>query len=108
MKWTVYRHNINADRIETINVFMHGGFTNEVLFLLKKCKDKNELAEKLRGSLAYYFRIKAEWEVLIYPWCGSRNKEPIKVDVYDQVYNNWDVFVDYVWSHKGCRKISVD
>ena len=108
MKWLVYHHNINADRIETINVFYHGGFTNAVLSHLKKCKTKEEFAEELRCSLSYYFRAKSEWEVLIYPWSGSRNKNPIKIDVYDQVWNNWDVFLDYVWGHKGVRKISVD
>lgn len=110
MKWMVYRHNINADRIETINVFFHGGFTNEVLKSLKKCKTKEEFTEELQRSLCYYFRAKCEWEVLIYPWCGSRNDKPIKIDVYDQIWNNWDVFVDYVWGHKGMRirNISID
>jgi hypothetical protein len=108
LKWMVYYHNINADRIETINVFRHGGFTTDVLSRLKKCETKEAFAEELRNSLSYYFRCKCEWEVLIYPWCGSRENKPIKIDVYDQVQNNWDVFVDYVWGYKGVRKISVD
>lgn len=110
MKWMVYHHSINRDKIETINVFLHGGFTNEVLKHLKKCATKEDFAEELRRSLFYYFCSKCEWEVLIYPWCGSRSNTPIKIDVYDQVRNNWDVFVDYVWNFKGvkAKNISVD
>ena len=29
---------------------------------------------------------------------GSMNESAIKVDVYMQVMNNWDIFVDYVWN----------
>lgn len=39
-----------------------------------------------------------EWEVVIGPWCGDRGTKEIKVDVYMQVMNNWDIFVDYVWN----------
>lgn len=39
-----------------------------------------------------------QWEVVIGPWCGDRGTKEIKVDVYMQVMNNWDIFVDYVWN----------
>ena len=105
MKWIVFYHNINADRVETCNVFDHGGFSKEVLAYLKKCKTKEDFAVELRRSLFYYFGSKCEWEILISPWCGSRNQTAIKVDVYHQVMNNWGVFVDYVWSNrKGSKK----
>lgn len=55
-------------------------------------------AEELRRSLFYYYCSKCEWEVVIGPWCGDRGTKEIKVDVYMQVMNNWDIFVDYVWN----------
>lgn len=97
MKWIVFYHNINADRIETFNVFDHAGFSKDVLSHLEKHRTREGFAEALRRSLFYYFGSKCEWEVLISPWVGSRNQTAIKVDVYHQVMNNWDVFVDYVW-----------
>jgi hypothetical protein len=99
MKWIVYCHEFNSDRIETFNVFDHDGFNREVLTHLKKYRTRDSFAEALRRSLFYYFCSKCEWEVIISPWVGSRNNEGIKVDVYQQVMNNWDIFVDYVWTH---------
>ncbi len=69
----------------------------------KKQKTKEAFAEALRRSLMYYFWSKCEWEVLISPWCGSKKNEAIKVDVYWQVMNNWDHFLDYVWNAKRRR-----
>ena len=100
MKWMVYYHNINADRIETFNVFRHGGVVADIAAAVKKRKNKEEFAEELRRSIFYYFRSKSEWEILVYPWCGSRSNEPIKVDVYNQIMNNWDVFLEYTWEHR--------
>ena len=48
----------------------------------------------------YYFWSKAEWEIILSPWCGGRDTKDIKIDVYDQVMNNWDIFVDYVFNSK--------
>lgn len=100
MEWNVYYHSINSNEIKTFNIFNHGDFNQDVEKYLKKYKDKEEFADKLKSSLMYYFWSKAEWEVIISPWCGGRNTKDIKIDVYDQVMNNWDIFVDYVWKSK--------
>lgn len=100
MKWIVYYHNINRDKVETFNIFEHGSFRKYVKEAIKKYKDKDEFAEQLRKELMYYYWSKAEWEIILSPWVGGRNTQPIKIDVYDQVINNWDVFVEYVWNNK--------
>jgi hypothetical protein len=100
MEWNVFYHNVNADRIETFNVFRHGGLVADIASLVKKRKNKEEFAEGLRRSVMYYFWSKCEWEVLISPWCGSRSNKPIKVDVYWQIMNNWDIFLEYTWEHR--------
>ncbi len=100
LKWYVYYHNVNSQVIKTYNIFNHCGFVQDIEKYFKKYKNKEEFAKKLKSSLMYYFWSKAEWEVLIYPWCGGRNTKEIKIDVYDQVMNNWDIFVDYVWNSK--------
>lgn len=100
MKWNVYFHNYNKNEIESYNIFNHSCFTYEVKQLIKKYKDKNTFTEKLRIELAYYFWSKCEWEVIISPWVGRKEPCEEKIDVYDQVMLNWDIFVDYVWNNK--------
>ena len=103
LTWNVIYHSVNEDRIKTFNIFDHGGFHEELKKLYRKYPAKEEFAEELRKSLGYYFRSKCEWEIIIGPWCGGRNTEEIKVDVYWQVMNNWEIFVDYIWNAKTSK-----
>ena len=100
LKWNVFYHDINRQKITTLNIFNHWKFAEDVQKSLKKFKDKDEFAEELRRDLFYYFGSKCEYEVVVKPWAGGRGHEDIKVDIYTQVRNNWDVFVDYVWNSK--------
>lgn len=100
MEWNVFYHNVNSQKIETLNIFKHRSFTECVNKHLKECKTKDEFAEKLKSELHYYFWCKAEYEVIISPWCGGRDTKDIKVDIYTQVKNNWPIFLDYVWKSK--------
>lgn len=129
LEYYVYYHNFNGKSIEKFNIFEHGRFFEDVKKDLKKCKTKEEFAEKLRGHLFYYYCSKCEWEVVIVPWVPhitiselnrlnaerektlkEHNREPYslyvnpdvgeKVDVYEQVMMNYDIIVDYVWAHK--------
>ena len=101
--WNVIYHSVNEDKIKTFNVFNHGGFRENLKKLYKKYPEKEEFAEELRRSLMYYFWCKCEWEIIIGPWCGSRDTKEIKVDVYWQVMNNWEIFLDYVWNAKTSK-----
>ena len=130
MKWNVYRHNINSRKIEAYNIFDHYSFCEEVQKHLSECTNKEEFSEKLRRSLGYYFGYKAEWEIVLTSWTPhikmeeldrlnterekhikDWNKEPYslyvepdvwkKIDIYEQVMNNWEIFLDYVWKEKN-------
>lgn len=129
LEYYVYYHNFNGRSIEKFNIFDHGRFFEDVKKDLKKYADKEEFSERLRGHLFYYFGSKCEWEVVITSWVPhitmseldrlneerektlkKYNREPYRLyvnpdvgekqDVYEQVMLNWDLFVDYVWSHK--------
>lgn len=129
LKWIVYYDSFNNKEIKTFNIFEHGGFREDVEKYFKKYKDKEEFAEHLRRSLFYYYGSKAEWEVVITSWVPhitiseldrlnaerektlkEHNREPYslyvnpnvaeKIDVYNQVMNNWDIFLDYCWNSK--------
>ena len=83
-----------------MNIFKHSGFKKEVEDHLIKIKDKEEFAEELRKSLFYYFWSKCEYEVVVKPWCAGDSVDEIKIDIYDQVMANFNIFIDYVWGYK--------
>ena len=100
MKWNVYFHNFNKNEIEVYNIFNHSCFTYEVKQAVKKYKDKDTFIKQLKSELYYYFGGKCEWEIIISPWIGRKETCEEKIDVYNQVMNNWNVFADYVWEHR--------
>lgn len=100
MEWNVYVHNFNLNKIEKYNVFAHGSFIKYLKKACEECKSKNVLAEKIKSELRYYFWSKCQWEIIISPWVGRAESCDIKIDVYDQVMMNFDIFVDYVWKNR--------
>lgn len=125
MIWNVYRNNFNTKKIEVFNIFDHISFLESVKKILKQTQNKKEFSENIRKELLYYFWSKYEYEVIITSFpvyinqkelnkinsdnnSNSNNKtkiniEPdvgIKVDIYSQVMNNFDIFVDYIWNNK--------
>ena len=98
MEWYVYYHDFNAGKIIKWNIFKHGTFRKETYDLLKSDLIKEDFVEQLKRSLMYYFWSKSEYEVLILPWVGRA--DDIKIDIYDQVMMNFDIFADYVWSFR--------
>jgi hypothetical protein len=105
MVWNVFYHNTNSKKIEFFNIFNHWRFREAVEKALKKSKSREELEQKVRSELFYFFNSKFEWETLITSFPEDVNKT-IKVDVYWQVINNFDRFIDYVARNKRFRKIS--
>lgn len=101
MKWNVFYHDFNARKITTYNIFDHGSFYEDVQKALQECDTKEKFERKLKTNLRYYFWAKSEWEILISPWIGNDRDKKLKVDVYEQVMNNWEVFLDYVYGHRG-------
>lgn len=103
LEWNVFYHNFNLKKIEKYNIFDHASFRRDVLEYLKTHKDNiKDFETAVKSSLMYFFWAKAEWEILICPWVGGdREKEAKKIDVYEQVMNNWKPFVDYLWQKRN-------
>lgn len=99
----VFYHDVNKDEIRPLNIFSHRGFAEDIEKNLKRCSTKEEFSKELSQDLSYYFRAKAEYEVVVSPWCGTNKTKDIKVDIYSQVNLNWDVFVNYVWRNKNTK-----
>lgn len=101
MEWNVIRSDFNSRKIETFNIFRHGGFSRDIANEAKKCKSKDEFLKRLRGSLMYYFWCKCEWEVIVGDLIDGDAKR--KIDVYWQVMNNWHIFSEYVCTCLGVK-----
>lgn len=101
VNWYVYRHYFNENKIKPFNIFDHWKFNEDVHKELLICNNKAEFATKVRSHLFYYFCSKCEYEVLVSPWIGNREKGIIKIDIYDQVMMNFNGFVDHIWSSRG-------
>lgn len=109
MHWLVIVDDFNAKKITEYDVFDHYRFAEDVRKAYKKHRnDFDAFAESVRKSLAYYFWSKCEWEVIISSWPPSDSTPPRKVDVYEQVMLNWDVFIKYVWTRCHERKKKVE
>ena len=98
--WNVIYQDDNRKRIDVFNVFDHVSFKSEVKKHLKRCDTKEEFAVHLRSLLLFFYRAKSEWEIVIQPLLGGGDIPEKKVDVYWQVMNNWDIFLEYVWNSK--------
>lgn len=99
LEWNVFYYDFNAKEIKVSNVFKHDRYRNDVEELLHKCKNIEEFSDKLRSTTMYYFWSKREWETVIYPWVGDE-KAAKKIDVFWQLQNNWDRFIEYLWEVK--------
>ena len=107
-KWVVYRENINTRKIVPMNIFDHYSFAMGCDKVYKKHKDdKDKFAEEIRHELMYYFWSKCEYEVVINSWIGFEKTKGIKIDIYDQVMLNWEIFIDYLWGYYTNKKKTI-
>ena len=105
MHWNVIVEDFNGRKITTYDIFNHGRFAEDVRKSYKKYRnDHDSFCENVRKSLAYYFWSKCEWEVIVSAWPLSDRISDKKLDVYEQVMMNWDVFIEYVWTRCHERK----
>lgn len=101
LTWNVYVGDFNRGKIVVHNIFDHYSVMEDLRKAVKKySKDRKIFAEEVRKSLMYYYWSKCEWEVVIDHWPPRKDKDGIKVDVYDQIRLNWEPFLDYLWNHK--------
>lgn len=44
-----------------------------------------------------------EWEIIVSHWPLSERFNDKKIDVYEQVMLNWEVFITYLWNYYYLR-----
>lgn len=107
LKWYAYYESWNDHEIKPFNIFDHGGVMEDLRKAAKKVhiredipEEKEEFLKILKRDLKYYYWSKCEWEIVLTPWVGSGKTKDIKIDVWDQIEMNWDIFSEYVWQNR--------
>ena len=97
LKWIVILPN-QTDNITTYNIFNNLSFMAGLMDLKARFKKDNSivLKEQIKKLLMYSFWSKAEYEIIIK---SLFEKEEHKIDVYEQVMLNYDVFYDYLMNN---------
>lgn len=127
LTYYVYVENINKRKIEKYNV-LNDGIIEELLKRVDKFSDKNQFAEALEQIIMYHYWSRSEWEIILTDWPPHMKTEELfklnsevdkyqkdyghdpysltvnlstaeKIDVYDQVMMNWNIFIDYAWEN---------
>lgn len=97
MEWYVYIYDINSRTMRKHNVL--AGREETIRRYKKESKSIEEFSKLLRSEMMAYYWSRCEWEILISNWCGGDRSEEKKIDVFDQLQLNWDVFVWYCWNN---------
>ena len=98
MKWNVIRFDFNKKNFVTYNI-LSKRFIEEINNETKDIKNKKDFSDRLKLICMSIFWKRTEWEIIIKEWCGGDNPKEMKVDVFDQLFLNWDRFVDYLWDN---------
>ena len=121
--WNVYLYDTSNKQIISVNIFeLSSRFNKDIEKLKKDMKkhDKSWFNEELKKALLCSYWAKVEYEIaLTEPFPSINNKELIrvnnlernkymydinlnayhKIDVYNQVNLNWDIFIEYVYNN---------
>lgn len=127
LAYYVYIENFNLKKIEKYNV-LSDHIIDYIKKETKNITEKPDFAERVKRILMYHFWSKSEWEVIITSWPAhiavievARLQEELqqykedygheprvldvrlrvaeKIDVYDQIMLNWEIFIDYLWNN---------
>ena len=131
--YNVYIEDFNSKKIKVFNIFNSYRFYEDLLKINKKYKDNfEEFSQQVKSSIMYSFWSKCEYEIILTSWPAYVNSEEIdrlvskreeklkkynhfyidyvnltvgeKIDVYDQIMLNWDIFIKYLWENKNLIK----
>ena len=120
LEWNVYLEDFNSGEIKVWNIFNHWSFYDACLKARKKFKeDREAFANDIKGWLRYFFWAKCVYEqaglkfdswhindksvdkkLIIKVFPDENRFRQKKIDVCQQVENNWDRFIDYVWENR--------
>ena len=98
LSWKVFVEDWSSGEIVDYDI-LASGFSERIKPIIKKVESFEEFKKELNSILMYYFWSKCEWEVIITGWPPSERVEERKVDVYEQIKLNFEVFAKYIWEN---------
>ncbi len=102
LEWNVFVSDIYSSKITVFNLFDHYGFVYGCEDILKNTNiSKEEFALDVQKELLYFFRGKSEWEIILKPVFSLGELFENRIDVYSQVWLNYESFINYVWNNKN-------
>ena len=101
LEYNVYVENFNSRKIEVYNIFKYNNLENIFKEIKKETNSKEEFLEKVKRELQYRYWSKCEWEIILSEWPPVKDDsfKREKIDVYDQIMLNWNIFSEYVWNN---------
>lgn len=129
-KLTWYVFNEENGKIIPVDIFQYNWvFLVDLLNIKKKYKDDFvKFADATRSALQHQYWSRSEYETIITSWPPYVDEEELdrlnkerddrlakgwqfyresvglecayKIDIYDQIMLNWDVFIKYLWDNK--------
>lgn len=126
LAYYVYIRNINSNKIEKYNVLTNNIISEIKERTNMVSCDKTLFETEVSNILRYYYWARCEWEIVLTDWPthisikeltrlnnelekhkANRGSLPNfmcvnlcteeKIDVYNQLMLNWDIFIDYLW-----------
>lgn len=94
--WNVWVWDINHDDLKSYDVGEYFVTAYKAIKKAKRPVTRDEVNDFLRKEASYNFWSKCEYELIIHAW--PKFKNTCKVDVYDQLQLNWDLFVDMFYN----------
>ena len=67
---------------------------------MRKSMKIGELKEALKYEKMPRPWIKDDMEVTVHVFPNYNTDRDRKIDVCEQVINNWDIFIDWLWEHR--------
>lgn len=128
LTWKVFIEDINSRKIKKYDIFASGNWEEIARDLKESTKDKQEFEIEFKNKLMHQYWSRCEYEVIITSWppyitskeierlngeidkiIKSGGRTPIrmsprlevsqKIDVFEQLMLNWNIFIDYVYSN---------
>lgn len=95
MEWYVYCKS--GKEIISVNIFEHLDYSTKVNKLLSTCRIYEEFEKELESISFYYFYGAYEYELFL---LDSTQKIEEKIDVYNQLKQNWYIYSHYIWNFR--------
>ena len=104
--WNVYIENFNHKEIEVRNIFECSWiFQDDLIKIYKKYSDnKEKFLDDVKKALMHTFWSRCEWEIILSSWPPRKDFKEEKIDVYNQIMINWDIFSEYIWNNRELIK----